>query len=151
MKSGAAQKYETMTLEEIESMPIAEELAEKDSALFLWATVPLLPEALRVMKAWGFNYKTVLFWDKKRFGTGYWYRGQVEMLLFGTRGKVKAFRVPERNLFSDKSTVHSRKPAYYRELIERSWPDVRRIELFARRAPDEAWDVWGNEAEGRIE
>jgi len=150
MTSGAAQQYPVMRLDDIQALPVRE-LAAKDAALFLWGTVPMLPEAMGTMAAWGFTYKTALFWDKQRFGTGYWFRGQVEYLLFGIRGKVPAFRTSERNLYSERSERHSAKPDRYRQIIEAAWPGAVRLEMFSRRPASAAWDVWGNEAEGSID
>src|SRR5690349_18054715 len=93
MKSGSESKYPTMTLDELKEMNIP---ADKNSVLFLWATVPLLPEAFEVMKAWGFKYKTMITWRKiESNGMGFWWRGQTEHLLFRVRGNVKAFRMQE--------------------------------------------------------
>lgn len=85
MKSGAAAHYDTMTLEEICRLKVRN-IAEKDSVLFLWATVPMLEEGLVVMRAWGYDYKTMLTWHKEGWlGMGFWFRGQTEHLLFGVR------------------------------------------------------------------
>ena len=78
LKSGAAQKYLVISLEKLKAFPI-NELADKDCILWLWATVPLLPEALEVMKAWGFKYKTTIFWRKiMSLGMGFWFRGKLK-------------------------------------------------------------------------
>lgn len=84
MISGAEQKYPTMSLEEICSLKIP---SDKNSVLFLWATVPLMKEAFQVMDAWGFQYKTMITWRKiMSMGMGFWWRGQCEHLLFGIKG-----------------------------------------------------------------
>ena len=80
-------------------------------------------------------------------GMGYWFRGQCEHLLMGTKGKVKAFRLQECNFIQTKVGKHSQKPEEFRQLIERAtakMPLTNRIELFARQKT-EGWDVWGNE------
>jgi N6-adenosine-specific RNA methylase IME4 len=152
MISGAEKKYPCLSVEEISLIPI-KQMADKDSVLFLWATVPLLPEALLVMDAWGYKYKTMITWRKiMSLGMGYWFRGQCEHLLFGTRGKVKAFRLQEANFIQSKAEKHSQKPQAFRELIERATKDMptrNMIELFARQKT-EGWDVWGNEVESDI-
>jgi len=79
-------QYPTMTLDEICALPVAG-MAEPESALFLWATSPKLTEALAVMKAWGFTYRTNFVWVKDRIGMGYWARAQHELLLVGRRGE----------------------------------------------------------------
>ena len=149
MKSGSASKYPTLSLEEICALNVRE-LAHKDSVLFLWITVPLLPDGLKVMDSWGFKYKTALFWRKiMSLGMGFWFRGQVEILLMGVRGKVKAFRIQKANILQLKVGKHSQKPVEFRELIE-SIGLSPRIELFARQKI-EGWDIWGNEIENDIE
>ena len=90
--------YNTMAIEDIKMLPIRS-LSQDNSALFLWATNPLLPEALAIMSAWGFDYKTNIIWHKDRCkGMGYWFRGHTELLLLGIKGRVKAFRSLEHNI-----------------------------------------------------
>jgi N6-adenosine-specific RNA methylase IME4 len=138
--------YETMPLDQILAMPI-NEIAEKDSVLFLWATVPLLPEAIRVMEAWGYKYKTTLTWEKENgTGMGYWFRGVTEHVLFGVRGNVKAFRSPVKNLLRSKRGRHSAKPQQFHDIIESVTPGMQRVELFGRYARAN-WTTWGNQVE----
>lgn len=147
-KSGSEQHYDVMTMEDIQALPVAD-LADKRCALFLWATVPLLPDAIDTMICWGWTYKTSLFWHKLgRLGMGYWWRGQMEVLLFGIRGKVPAFRCQSPNYVDVKPTQHSRKPIEMRNLILGAAVehlDGPRIELFSRDSSDEDWDHWGGE------
>jgi len=147
MGSGAETKYPTMSIEEICALPISD-IACKNSVLFLWATVPLMPEAFRVMGAWGYKYKTMITWRKiMGLGMGYWFRGQCEHLLFGIRGKVKAFRCQKANFIQQKVLRHSEKPCDFRMLIEGATKELNpRIELFARQQTP-GWDCWGNEVE----
>jgi len=143
MISGSENKYETMSIKEICELPI-QNICEENCALFLWATTPLLPDALEVMKHWGFKYKTSIYWRKiMSMGMGFWYRGQVEQLLLGVKGKVKAFRVQKANFIQTKALRHSEKPIEAMELIEMSNLNPK-IELFARKRT-EGWDAWGNE------
>lgn len=147
MKSGAEAKYKTLPLDEICNLNI-KSIADKNCVLFLWATVPLLPEAFETMKAWGFKYKTTIFWRKIRsLGLGFWFRGQVEVLLLGIRGKVKAFRIQKANFIQTKSLKHSHKPKEFRELIEMCGLKPR-IELFATEKV-EGWDAIGYEIDGK--
>lgn len=148
MRSGAASKYPVMTVDEICSLPVAD-IADKDAVLFLWATVPMLPEALQVMKAWGFAYKTMLTWRKiMSLGMGFWFRCQTEHLLVGVRGKVRAFRCQKPNFMQLRALGHSEKPEEFRKLIEEVTAGMEpRIELFARKY-SLGWDVWGNEVDG---
>jgi N6-adenosine-specific RNA methylase IME4 len=154
--------YGTMTVDEIKALDVPSISAE-DAALFLWATAPLLPQALDVMSAWGFAYKTNLIWIKNRPGTGYWLRGQHEFLLIGTRGKIpcplpgmqgpSVIEAPdfteliERRdsmMVEARAAGHSVKPAIFAELIERWFPGLPKIEMFARK-PREGWTTWGDE------
>jgi len=125
---------------------------DKDAVLYLWATAPKLKEALDVMAHWGFEYKTHAIWDKEILGMGYWFRGQHELLLVGTRGK---FSPPEQTLrvssvYRERRSVHSKKPNEIRDLISSWFPSKNKIELFARQKT-EGWDVWGNEVESDID
>ena len=127
-----------MELDEIKALSV-KELADKDCILFLWATLPMIPEALQVIKAWGFEYKTTAFvWVKLSrhsdgifWGMGYWTRSNVEICMLATRGH------PHRKA----RNVHQ---VIVRRRIEALIGDVPRIELFARQSPP-GWDVWGNE------
>lgn len=149
MKHGAAQKYSTMTMQEILSLPVSE-ISDRDSALFLWATTPLLREAFEVMDAWGFKYKTAIYWRKiMSLGMGYWFRGQVEVCLLGVRGRVKAFHLQRANFIQSKARKHSQKPDEMYDLIEQTGLNPK-IELFAREKRP-GWDSWGNEIESDIQ
>lgn len=142
-------QYPTMTVEEICALKVP---AAGDSILFLWATAPKLPEALSVMSAWGFSYKTHAVWDKQILGMGYWFRGRHELLLVGTRGRASPPRPEARvaSVFSSRRRQHSAKPVEVRNWIDASFPNLRRIELFARNAAP-GWSVWGNEVASSIE
>jgi N6-adenosine-specific RNA methylase IME4 len=135
--------YPTCTVEEIIShRPDAAE----NSLLFLWATVPLLPEALQVMSGWGFTYKSNATWDKLRIGMGYWWRIQHEHLLLGVKGKVP---VPDESVrvssvYREARTKHSRKPLCVYEWIEKAFPGKNKLEMYAR-SPRHGWAAWGNE------
>ena len=137
-------QYPTMSIDELKQLSIP---AERDSVLFLWATAPKLLEALAIMEAWGFVYKTNAVWDKGKFGMGYWFRGQHELLLVGTQGHFSP-PIPSRRLasvFKEIRGIHSRKPICVRDAIESYFPDCTRIELFAREG-HKGWASWGNEA-----
>ena len=138
-------QYNTMELEDIKVLEVGS-LCHVDSVLYLWATAPKLPEALEVMEAWGFEYKTNYVWVKDKIGMGYWNRGQHEHLLIGTRGSfpppVPESRVP--SVISAARGKHSEKPVIVYELLEKLYPDMGKIELFARKRR-EGWTVMGNE------
>jgi N6-adenosine-specific RNA methylase IME4 len=87
MGRAADNHYPTLPPDEIRSLPIP---AAPHCVLFLWATVPMLPQALKVMAAWGFRYKSNLVWEENRIGTGYSTRNRHEHLLIGTHGNVPA-------------------------------------------------------------
>jgi len=102
LDGGAEYHYDTMSLEEIKSLPI-KKIMDNDCMLFLWATNPQLPEAFEVMKSWEFKYKTTLTWHKipknKQAVLGFWFRGYTEHLLFGIKGNVKALRCIRPNIY----------------------------------------------------
>ncbi len=138
--------YPTMPTDEICALQVP---AAADCALFLWATAPMLEHGLQVLRAWGFGYRSNLVWNKARVGTGYWARNKHEHLLIGTRGTVPApapGTQPD-SVIDAMSGRHSEKPADFAQAIERIFPTVPKVELFAR-APRRGWDAWGNEAEG---
>lgn len=120
--------------------------AAKDAVLFLWATGNMIEHALSVMKAWGFEYKSQLVWAKDKAGTGYWVRTQHELLLIGTRGHIAAPAPEDRigSVIHADVGEHSAKPPIVHELIESWYPDLPKIELFAREHR-EGWTVHGAE------
>lgn len=147
---GSESFYKTMSTEEIMKLPIST-IADKNSVLFLWITVPLIQEGFKVLEAWGYKYKTMLFWKKyMTLGMGHWFRGQVEILLFAIKGKVKAFRIQHANIIQAKVREHSRKPDEFYDLIEMTRLNPK-IELFARPLSPkrEGWDCIGNEINGK--
>jgi N6-adenosine-specific RNA methylase IME4 len=126
------------------------QIAAKDSVLQMWCTSSNLKRAMALMEAWGFEYKSHLMWDKETIGTGYLYRNQHEVLLYGTRGKPPQPIFLPPSVYREKSTEHSVKPAGVRTLIERMFPHYDehcRLEMFARGAVP-GWSVWGLEAVG---
>jgi len=142
-------QYPTMTLNEICALSVP---SSKNSVLYLWATAPKLLEALAVMNAWGFTYKTQAVWDKKKIGMGYWFRGQHEILLVGVKGKFSPPPQPLRtsSVYSYKRGEHSKKPDEIRELIRVWFPEAQRLEMFCR-TPADGWDVFGNEVESDVD
>lgn len=155
--NGVAEKhYPTMSLEGICALPVAD-LAEKDSALFLWATFPQLPEALRVISAWGFQFKTVAFvWVKRNkksdswfFGMGFWTRSNSEICLLAIKGRPRRQSKKIHQIIDTPIEQHSKKPDIVRQRIVELMGDLPRVELFARQKW-QGWDVWGNEVENDI-
>lgn len=150
-RAAADNHYQTMSLLDIQVLPV-QDIANDDCALFLWATFPMLREALETMEAWGFSYKTAAFvWAKqnRRFpswfwGLGNWTRSNAEVCLLGTRGKPKRVSASVHSLLVAPVARHSAKPWEVRNRIVQLMGDVPRIELFARERVD-GWDAWGNE------
>ena len=144
-----------MSIEDLKALPVSQ-IADKDCALFLWITFPCLQEALELIRAWGFSYKTVAFvWVKQTgrriplLGDGLLDKGECGAL------HPRHERTPQTGKFRCASVVlshieeHSKKPEEVRDRIVRLMGDLPRIELFARQSP-EGWDVWGNEVECSI-
>ena len=152
----AESHYPTMDMAAIKALPVGE-LADKDCALFLWITFPMLREAWGVMDAWGFTFKTVAFvWIKQNrrsdglfTGMGYWTRANAEICLLATRGRPKRAARDVKQVILSHVERHSQKPEEARRRIEALMGDVPRIELFARASPP-GWDVWGNEVASDI-
>jgi N6-adenosine-specific RNA methylase IME4 len=138
--------YPTQPLDEIMAMRVPD-IAVDDCILFLWATAPMLPEALEVIKAWGFKYLTNLVWDKEIIGLGQWVRNQHEHLLVAVRGNFPKpeFATMPASIIRERRREHSRKPEAAYVLIEAMYPGLDKIELFARHARP-GWARWGNEA-----
>lgn len=152
----AESHYPTMTIEEIQALPVSE-LADKDCALFMWIIFPLLKESLSVLSAWGFKFKTIAFvWIKQNrksdslfWGMGYWTRTNAEFCVLATKGKPKRMAKNVHQVIVSHIEEHSKKPDEARRRIVRLMGDLPRIELFARQK-SAGWDVWGNEVESDI-
>lgn len=144
MDRSADNHYPTMTTIDIVNLKVP---AADDCVLYLWATAPMLQEALDVMQAWGFSYKSQLVWVKDRVGTGYWFRNQHEILLVGVRGNIPAPAQGSQSssVLNAPLGVHSAKPVEVAEMIEKFFPSTPKLELFCR-SPREGWTVLGNEA-----
>ena len=146
-----------MSLDDIKALPVGE-LADKDCALFMWITFPLLREAWDVIESWGFTYKSVAFvWVKQNkktpslfWGMGYWTRANAELCIIATKGSPKRQSKSVHQVIISPIEQHSKKPDITRDRIVELMGDVPRIELFARQKT-EGWDVWGNEAPDSVE
>lgn len=146
-------RYGTLTADEIAALPIAQ-LAATPAHLYLWVPNALLPEGFRVLRAWGFEYKTNIVWHKLRKdggsdgrGVGFYFRNVTELVLFGIRGKNARTLAPGRrqvNYMGTRKREHSRKPDEQYAIIESCSPSPY-LELFARGARP-GWAVWGNQA-----
>lgn len=146
-------RYRTMDFDEIAALPVGE-LALPKSHLYLWTPNALLPEALEIMKAWGFRYKTNIVWYKVRKdggpdgrGVGFYYRNVTELVLFGVKGGLRTL-APARsqvNVLVSRKEEHSRKPAELYRVVQECSPGPY-LELFARE-PVDGWTQWGDEVD----
>jgi len=152
---GTVAPYRTMEMDAIRALPV-DRLAGEDCALFLWVVWPTLPDAVKLIEAWGFEYKTCAFaWLKAdpyrlwaleedvRMGLGYWTRANSEVCLLATRGKAKRRDNSVRQGIIEPIRQHSRKPDCIHERIERLVAGPY-LELFARQSRP-GWTTWGNE------
>jgi N6-adenosine-specific RNA methylase IME4 len=148
-----------MTVEDIRALPV-DQLAADNCVLFLWITWPNLMDALSVIEAWGFTYKTCAFcWTKAhsgqlemfeqampdQIGLGYWTRSNSEPCVLATRGKPKRLNADVRQAIIEPRREHSRKPRGVHTRIERLVAGPY-LELFARSRHD-GWDVWGDDVD----
>jgi len=147
-------RYETLKLDEIMAIPVDVACAE-NAHLYLWVPNALLPEGLKVMEAWGFQYKTNFIWHKIRKdggpdgrGVGFYFRNTTELILFGVRGRMRTLQ-PGRsqvNILKTRKREHSRKPDEMYDIIEECSPGPY-LELFARGKHSSQWNVWGNQSD----
>ena len=152
---GAIRHYPTVTLDDLKTLDVPG-ICAQDCLLFMWATNPHLDQAIDLGKAWGFAWATVAFvWDKVRVNPGFYTMSQCELCLVFKRGKIPSPRGARnvRQLVTAKRGTHSQKPGEVRLRIERMFPLLRKIELFARETnglglADRQWSRWGFEARG---
>lgn len=147
-------RYETMTTDDIASLAVPKVVADT-AHLYLWVPNALLPDGLRVLQAWGFQYKSNIVWHKLRKdggsdgrGVGFYFRNVTEVVLFGTRGKSARTLAPARsqvNYIGTRKREHSRKPDELYPIVEACSPGPR-LELFAR-GTRRGWVSWGNQAD----
>jgi len=147
-RAAAENHYRTMSIEEIAKLPI-KLLAADNAHLHLWTTSSFLREALEIMDAWGFAYKSGLVWIKDQMGMGNYWRISHEYLLLGIRGQLGFRSHRQRSWVGARRSIHSRKPGIFRHLVECVSPGPY-LELFGREeVPDGLWTVYGNEIEPR--
>jgi N6-adenosine-specific RNA methylase IME4/nucleotide-binding universal stress UspA family protein len=142
--------YPTSETAAIAARPV-QDIAANDCVLFLWATQAMLLDAVHVMAAWGFTYKSQFIWRKsypgQQTGIGHWNRSVHELLLIGTRGDIPgpAPGTQFTSIITAEVRGHSVKPEWQYELIDAYFPNLPKIELNARRARQN-WDNWGLDA-----
>lgn len=148
----ASKVYNTMNIEDLKQLPIPD-ISNKNSLLFMWATFPNLQQALDLMKAWGFTFKTVAFvWEKldktnntpKKYGLGWYTRSNCEIVMLGRKGKFERKSASVQQIIKSTIGKHSQKPNEVRERILKLCGDIPRIELFAR-TKIHGWDVLGDD------
>lgn len=155
-RGAAEDHYPTMSIEDLCALDIARERSAEQAHLYLWATAGHLPEAFKVMEAWGFTYKTYLVWVKPQMGMGNYFRVSTELVLFGVKGEMRTNDRGLMNYFNARRAKHSAKPRAFRELVKKASPGPY-LEMFVRcRKADEmlcdcsgcadGWTTWGNEA-----
>lgn len=145
--SAAEGHYPTMSKAELCALDVRT-LAADDAVLFCWATFPLFPDALEVVNAWGFKYKTAMVWDKQRANLGHYHNASAELLLICTRGSCTpdADERPDQVQSIARTGRHSEKPEHFRHVIDLMYVHGPRLELFRRGQAPAGWKVWGNEA-----
>lgn len=155
-RAAAEDHYPTMSIEDLCDLSVARDKAADDAHLYLWTTAGHLPEAFRVMAAWGFEYKTFLVWVKPQMGMGNYFRVSSELVLFGVRGNLGVEDRAIVNWFKARRSQHSKKPESFYDLVRRASPGPY-LEMFARcRRHSQlvcgcarcahGWEVWGNQA-----
>jgi N6-adenosine-specific RNA methylase IME4 len=150
--SAAEDHYPCMSIQELCDMRDdngkgVDDLAADDAVLFLWVTSPLLYEAAPIIDAWGFKYKASIVWDKISHNVGHYVSVRHEFLLICTRGSfLPQTKTLHDSVVSIKREKHSAKPEYFRELIDKMYPNGKRLELFLRGKAPKRWNGWGNES-----
>lgn len=145
MDRSADNHYPTMSIQSLSELVMP---AGKDCIMFMWATVPMLPEAIDLLTDWGFTYKSHIAWVKDRIGTGYWTRNKHELLLIATKGNVPApaMGMQPPSVIELPLGRHSEKPEFFADMIMSLYPTTPKIEIFAR-VGRVGWDSMGNEAQ----
>ena len=155
-RGGAERHYKTTSNDILCNIDVSS-VCDDDCVLFMWATFPKIKEALELIDAWGFQYKTNAFtWVKKNkkkdswfWGMGRWTRSNAEICLLAVRGKPKRIDMGVHSIIEHPIMEHSRKPSEARDLIIRLCGDVPRLEMFCRGSA-EGWDVFGDQADNSI-
>ena len=144
--------YGTMSVAELMNMPVGL-WAENDAHLYLWTTNAYMAEAHQIAKSWGFDVKTIITWLKGRIhggrlvehmGTGNYYRGSTEHIIFARRGKLEVRNHDATTAFIAPRGEHSEKPAAFYDMVERMSPGPY-LDVFARKQRFN-WDTFGNES-----
>jgi N6-adenosine-specific RNA methylase IME4 len=137
--------YPTMSLEQIFALPVAS-LLHEDTILWVWTTNLFMRHAYTALDHWGLQERTILTWDKDRFGNGDWLRGQTEHAIMAVRGKPIVTLTNQSTLLRAPWRGHSVKPVEFYELVESLCPAPRYADLFSRHRHNDKWDCHGDEA-----
>lgn len=152
----AESNYETMNMDDLKKLPV-NTIADENCILFMWATFPNLQQALDLIKAWGFEFKTVAFvWEKldktnntpKKYGLGWYTRSNCEIVMLGRKGEFDRKSAAVQQIIKSTISKHSQKPDEVRKRILKLCGDLPRIELFARTRIH-GWTCVGNEIDGQ--
>ena len=153
IKRGADRHYNLMSLAEIEALPVRQLADAEGCHLYMWVTNNYLQDGLKMLRSWGFEYITIITWQKDRMGLGQYFRGLTEHCIFASTKRRLPYKIIDGKRaqgvtgFTAPKTIHSRKPALMREMIETvSYGPM--LELFARESCV-GWDCWGDQAPGR--
>lgn len=162
VKRGAQAQYDTMTMQEIQQLPVAKACNKDGAVLCLWVPSSLLQQGLDTMKAWGFEHKQTYVWVKTKkeqkdinnclaFGMGRLFRQTHELCLIGinnTKAYKRLKNKSQRSVCLAPNLKHSAKPEDLQESLETMFPRTRKLELFARRLRP-GWTCLGNEIDGK--
>lgn len=140
--------YERMPIKDLCALPVKDLLLE-NAVLFIWVATNFLEDSFKVIKDWGFEYKSQMVWVKtgKPSSIGYYVRAYHELLLIATKGsflpKTKEF---VKSVIEFPIQKHSQKPEVFYDIIEKLYPDEKYVELFLRGKPRKGWVGWGKES-----
>lgn len=138
-------QYPTMSIDEICNLPVSE-ICTDDAIIFLWSPPSFIHKGLRVLSAWGFDFRTTMVWVKPSIGPGQWVRQRHELILIGIKGNIPTPRGEDKpdSVIEAPREEHSKKPDIIYDIIEKMYPELPKIELFCRK-PRNGWSAWGNE------
>lgn len=139
----AEENYDTINIDELCDMDI-KSISAENCVCFMWVTNPILRDGQRLLKEWGFDYKTNFAWIKENHTAGFYVFGKHEILMIGVRGSMLPTGEKFKSVIEGTNLIHSKKPEIVYNIIEKMYPGCKYIELFARNER-EGWKVWGNE------
>ena len=152
MDRSAENHYPTMELDDIRAMKIP---AAPDCVMFMWVTVPHLHNGIEILQGWGFEYKSAYCWHKSKPGLGYWSANTMELLLLGVKGDIPAPLPDQRmeQVITSEQGKHSEKPEVFADGITKMFPNVAKVDMFARKQNDKGdnWYYHGNEVGQEVE